>query len=63
MIGPKKKVGGIEVGKRIMLNDNHRNTSKKSKTNNKYSKLPAIASKNIIITGDLKISEMISNPC
>lgn len=45
-----------------MLKDNQRRASTKSKTKNKYNMLPVIATKNIIITGDLKISEMISNP-
>jgi hypothetical protein len=26
MIGPKKKIGGIEIGKRIMINENKKNS-------------------------------------
>ncbi len=45
-----------------MLKENNKHPPKKSKASANYSKLPSIAAKNIIITGDLKISEMISNP-
>jgi hypothetical protein len=63
MLGPKKKVGELEIGKRIMVKDHHQRYSSIQKSQLKYkSKLPAITTKSIVIKGDLKISEMLSNP-
>lgn len=62
LVGNKKKnKDQIEIGKRLMIVDQN----KKIKSTNipsVHQKLPTISAKNIVINGDLRLSELLMNP-
>jgi hypothetical protein len=66
LIGPKKRVGNYEIGKRLIISGKENPKDKKGYRHPSIShgKLPSISLKSspILITGNLKLSEMLANP-
>lgn len=65
LIGPKKVVKGCEIGKRLMIpqDQNQKYKQRSSIGRNLCSKLPSIKKLSpIVIDGNIKISEMLTNP-